>query len=690
MSVNATESLKIAGQGSHGAQKPHIPKLPVQSLVNLFEKKANPAPVLPPRRRLQARVLPRTESLVIHPLSKSDELHKKESLSDTDDSQSSDDDTKVFSACSSSRDQQPGLKLDLRSVKEGKRKVKFTTRRIKTARATQLRPKRLQLESSFTLTCLTPRTRSHYISSIMEEVPAANLDLFPTRTKDKSKFESSLRKFMRTGWENESFKRLNGLTIEKQVLMLCRKETDPYFHSEHNPLAQDIQLSQSPRAKELALVTQKSGLILLPVIERLNAHRSVALKYIDLIKEVTPNLKTMIGYLNRLISSENLSSDPKNCGLKKGKDLGRFLQIWSQFISEPSMKPFVKIIETAFGDRRSDRKEVLATLKKWNTSSFKTIEVLKANVEKMDKDNIAAMNIPFIQHEWEESPLSKNPIAEISPYEVVRCLHTGMGIPAKKIVINGKTVYEDKGGKAPTQEAFLHLVFSALYQEGLNKGKKNSEIQNEIRRLKKVLKLPVGDQIKLQKTKPIPALDVFRFCTNSAWGHGHLYIQHLYPELFGKNYWTKAAAESMEYHINVKGPDSFDVEMLRTYQVFHRLSPDSSAVDRKSPLARFLFHWKLKPGKKGVKGALRINQYKILDRGSDEKWKILYAVIKYHESDDSTTQLPGTPRMKSSPRFPSALTPLNNRACSSTSTAPLKVQNKTSSSSSTGSSMDFN
>lgn len=511
------------------------------------------------------------------------------------------------------------------------------------------------LESSFPLTCSTPRVRRHYLPSTIEKTAPSFINSYAIQKKEQKRNEKALCKFMQKGWETTECQPINGTVIEQQVLKLYCKESESYFLMKKNPSERDLQLSRSSRVKKLEVITQKSGFILLPVIERLNIYRTILLNYISLIAFVTPNMKKLVDFLDKFILSEDYSGSSDFYGLEKGKGLEKFLQTWEEFTSTKPMSRFVKLIENAFGESPVTRKEVLAELNKWNKAP---VEMLKANLERLDEES----NIPYIKHEWKESPETKNPISSITPKEIIRSLRTTEGIPAKKIVINGKVIYEDRGSSPPPQsdeeknifektysgpsllsrEEFLCYVFEELYAAGLDIEKDSEEIKNEFSQLLEWEKLSTEEQNLNQKKAPIPCLEVLRFCTNSAWLKADCNIRNLYPKLFGNLYWTKAAGQSMEYHISINKSGSPKVKIIRDYCVFHREIPTSETVDRKRPLMKLKFYWELTENQGQPKGELWINGHELFPRGSKDKRSILDGLIHYTEVDKSVASAPET------------------------------------------------
>jgi hypothetical protein len=555
------------------------------------------------------------------------------------------------------------LQLDLNRVIE-KTEKRFKLERSRSAsmisfsKVTCIQSARELRTPSFAEIAFCPQTARSYLPDSLNRKIKLDLSEFPDLKHKVAVFEKAVLKYLRSCFKAENLSKVNGRVIEDEVQRLCRAEVDGMFQKSNKPLSADLQITESPRAKSLIRMVQKSGVILLPVIERLQIYRGALIEYIELRKCVSPNMRVLAQALDDLVVMEHYVSGEDHLGLVSGKEIKNFVEAWDRFCALKTMKPFVKLVEQAFGDTRRIRKEVMATLRKWMNPPPEIFILLKKDVHRMDWDNIAAMNIPYFVHEWWEAAQSENPISGIAPHEIMRCMHTGVGVPMKKLTVNHTVFYDDameEDGPIPSEKEFLFALVKRLYQAGLDPDVGADEIRRQVDCLLKWKGLRLEEQEKAVSAHPFPCMKVLRLLTNSAWGHGDSYLRNLFPTLFSLPYWTKAI-QSLEYDVTIKDASHFTVKMNRIYATYLRLvpdNPDSYAVDRMKPLVEFNFSWSLSPEDESWKGVLCVENYEIKPKAGEHKWPILRSVIHYDEKEslDGLQNDPGTPRMRSAPRI---------------------------------------
>lgn len=512
--------------------------------------------------------------------------------------------------------------------------------------------------SSFPEVVFSPRTVRSYVPTPINEIKKADISDIPDVKRGTKSFEKGVMRCMQVAWKSSERVKINAVVIEERVRKLCRVEIDRLFHRKDSPLSSELQITESPRAKALIALVQKSGAILFPVIKRLQIFRTAIIEYVGLKGQASPSVRSLISILDNLVVQQRYTDDPSNVGLVKGKDINMFMQTWDAFYGHKAMRPYAKILQAAFGDSKKERKEVMATLRKWVKPPPEILMTLKQKVHRMDWDNISAMNIPFFEHEWQEDSHSKNPISKISPREIARCLHTGVGIPMRRLTINGNLFYDDErdGDKPlPKQEEFIFGVIKHLHLAGLDPEIKDETVREYVDKLMTLMKLKLEEQENLSIDDAFPCINLLRLITNSAWGHADTYMRSLFPDLFKVPFWTKAV-QSLEYNVAIADETDYSVQMNRTYAVYHRLikgDENCYAVDRQKPLVTIRFSWTLSATDEGWAGVLRVDNYEVKPEAGDDKWNILQSLIQYkdQETPKGEVKSPGTPRMRSAPRL---------------------------------------
>ena len=637
-------------------------RVPVLKLADFFEQAAqddSQAPPLLARRRI-TRVIS-DEHL------NSCRVEKRKSLEFYEE----DDDTPlalvVKAKAALSSEKAPRFQLDLERVHEKqKEEGKRPDLKRTVSMGSLLSPRRGRVQScrdrgvttSFQEAVFSPRTVRSYVPTPLSAIEKVDISDIPDLTKGVTNFEKGVIRSMRIAWKTSDPVKVNSVEIEERVCKLCRVEIDRLFQRKDIPLSADLQITESPRAKALITLVQKSGAILFPVIKRLQIFRLAIVEYIKLKKQVSPGVRTLLSIIDNLVVQQRYSDDVANVGLIYGKDIKMFIQTWDVFSKHKAMKPFVKIIQCAFGNSKKERKEVLATLRKWVNPPHEILITLKQKVHHMDWDNISAMNITFLEHEWQEDVYSKNPISSISPREIVRCLHTGVGIPMRRLTINGHIFFDeerDENLPLPKEEDFLFSLLKNLHLAGLDRSIAEDRLREYVKKLILWKNLSLDEQASLPTSEELPCIDVLRLISNSAWGHADTYMRHLFPGLFTAPFWTKAV-QSLEYKVVIVDQTDYSVQMNRTYAVYHRLVPDDEncyAVDRNRPLMFIHFSWTLTPSDEGWLGVLRVDNYEVKAGAGEYKWLILKSLIQYkdQETPKEEEKSPGTPRMRSAPRL---------------------------------------
>ncbi len=637
--------------------------IPVLCMVKLFESKVaqdDDGPPPPPlRRRGSESNLPRT----LEEKRKSREIKKLDDRPPAVVFDTSPPAAAAASTSSSARIATP-FQLDLRPVFEqrdrGESKELHRSTSMRSLLAVSKgRPhsaRAVRHTSSFREVVASPRTVRSFVPPEFGSLKPMDLSGIKVLVRKKSSFDKAVRRRMAADWNASSPKKMTFNKIEERVSQLCRVEIDRLFSLSDSPLSQDLHLTESPRAKAMVSLVQKSGFILFPIIERMLVLRQAVFVYVDLKKSITPRLQEFLNYMDRLTLQEHYSAHPSNFGLEKGKNLLHFMATWDEFRKNKEMRPFVPAVALAFGNTKKDRNGVIATLRKWCNPPSEIFLLMKTRVHKMDWENIAASNIPFFEHEWEEDKDAEKPISRIIPYEIVRCLHTGMAILPNRIVINGEVFYDterDGDKDLPAPDDFLSAVIKDLHKKGLDPKIKDEEVEGYIKKINTWKSLPEREQKQIPDSEQFPCLYLMRLFTNSSWGHADLYIRRLFPGLFTIPYWTKPF-QGLEHHVAISGPEDFSVQQKRSYVVYPRDKPDdpdSYTPIWKKPLLRIDFSWTMTPFKGRWSAILKIDGiYEYPDIG-EHKWPLLHALINYQDQENPVekSRAPGTPRMRSNP-----------------------------------------
>lgn len=670
MSVRLSSVSRSSSSADLGREDETRGAVPVLKLAHFFERAAqeDSASRPPPIARERVSRANSADHLMGRRVDNSNELRKSLEFYEED------DDTPLIlmeeKKADSSSEPAPKFQLDLKPVFEKKEREEVIGGRPGMKRTVSmsslLSPRNRTVQtarergvtSSFPEAVFSPRTARSYVPTQINSLQKADLSKVPELKRGVKNFEKGVMRCMQVVWKSSDHVPISAMEIEERVRKLCRTEIDRLFHHQDKPLSTDLQITESPRAKALISLVQKSGAILFPVIKRMQIFRTAILEYVTLKGHVSPGIRTLVSIIDNLIVQQPYGNDPAFLGLVKGKDIKMFMQTWDVFYGHKAMRPFAKILLLAFGNTKKDQKEVLATLRKWVKPPPEIIMTLKQKIHRMDWDNISAMNIPFFEHEWQEDPLSMNPISRISPREVVRCLHTGVGIPMKRLTVNGIPFYDEERDAAkplPKQKKFLFDLVKRLHLAGLNLKIDDRSVKTYVKKLMKWMNLPLEKQENIPASEEFACLHVLRLITNSAWGHADTYMRSLFPGLFKAPFWTKAV-QSLEYTVAIEDESDYSVQMNRRYAVYHRMVKDDEncfAVDRQKPLLEILFSWTLSPSEEGWLGVLRVDHYEVKRASAEEKWQILQSLIHYddQETPKGEVKSPGTPRMRSAPRL---------------------------------------
>lgn len=545
-----------------------------------------------------------------------------------------------------SSDPSPHLHLDLGRIKKEKKK-----------------PVRVRLKRSFSkrLSSYTSSPRNAKVSS-----PRMKESIFPLdekfdisdipvlEKKDVKEFEKNIKQCMNKAWASSEKMGVSALVIEKSIQKLCREEIDHLFQHEKNPLAADLNRGESPRAKNIIALVQNSGTILFPVLNRMQILRTAVINHVIQKNKVSPSIHRLIGFLDDLVLLED---DLSNQGLKKGKNISSFMEKWDNFYGKKEMNPYAKIILEAFGDTKRERKEVMATLRKWVKPPPEILGTIKKNVHKMDWDNISAMNVPHIPHDWKEPSKSQNLISKIMPKEIVRSLHQGHGIPMKRFTINREVIYDDEidgNVRFPTQKSFISHVIRKLYAIGFKEVISEDQVEQYTNRLIEVAKLPEEEQKDPSIDKELPFINVLRLVTFNAWGHADTFIRATFPDLFEFPYWTKNSL-NIEYDITICKNGVYFAQINNKYVAFHRLEKNACRVDKNKPLMDIPFNWTLAPSGRLHDGTLK-KSFNLLSEVGEDKWPLIYCLINYKEQETTPEEnkAPRGLRMRSTPSSPLA------------------------------------
>lgn len=508
---------------------------------------------------------------------------------------------------------------------------------------------------SFVKSVYSPRIVRSYVPEDIDQIKEVNISYIPDVDEEVKDFEKKIRDSIKADWNNSEKKKVNAEVIEENIHRLCRKEVDSFFNRVKNlPLPSYHDSLESPRLRRWTKLVQKSGVILFPVVYRLKIFRDAAIKYVETEKQVSTSGRSLINSLNNLILPESYSKDSSNEGLVKGKDISIFMDSWDEFCKQENMSKYVRIIEKAFGDSKKEREKVMAILRKWATLSEETLTIERERIRQMDGDNILAKNISLCEYEWREDLLTEKPISKILPFEIVRCLHTGVGIPFKRLVINGVVVYDeerDRDKPLPKREDYIFDVIKQIYLGGFGPEVEDNVLKEYVDHLIKFSELPKKEQEDLFLDDTIPCINVLRLITNSAWGHGDLYIRELFPGLFKLPYWTKAV-QSLVYTVKIVDKNDFAVRVDRDYASYRRLNEKdekSYAVDLNRPLVPAEYSWTLSDSD-GWVGVLGLEDYEVSpNTDDDDKWNILYSMIHFAnpKTPEGKEEAPETPRKKS-------------------------------------------
>ncbi len=505
---------------------------------------------------------------------------------------------------------------------------------------------------------------SPHIAHSASEVVVRLEELSFVKQSKISSFDNGLRAFLQKAWKKAKKPDISPQEIEESVGDFCRREVDDLFEGEHEISSSALQISESPRTKFLLGKIQLSGIPLIAVVQRLKIIKKMLDTYLSLKMEKSPWAVRLSQTLNELIVADQYIEGEASFGLQRGKDLRAFMRAIEDISGRRGDKPIAEIVHRAFGDKAKTRKQVFASLQKWVSPPKDLVPNLKRFVHQKSWENIAAMNIPFHQHEWAEAEDAQYPVRDTTLAEIVRCFATDNAIIMNTIVINGVVLHDaaKDGFKKCSQEEFLNRLLFAIYQSGLDPQVQEERIEREVEAMinsGKARKSSSSSSTTSSSDEPVNVgcAHLLKLCTMSAWGHCDKYFRDLFPGLFISPYWTKLMS-GIDCSIRISGPDQYSVSISKRYGVYPLLNPENKeswTVDRERLLAEIPVEWTLYPSPEGLKGTLVIPRpIDILPITSyEDKWKILLAVINFtdFESGEAASS-PGTPRMRSSPRLP--------------------------------------
>ena len=445
-----------------------------------------------------------------------------------------------------------------------------------------------------------------------------------------SKFDRSLKKHLKIIWEAANKPAISSREIEALILRVCRQEIDSLFVRKKDVLSSALQITESPRARQLLTFIQKGGIPLIPLVQRLLVLKKGVEGYVKLRHGASDRTCLLHHCLEVLTQYDNFPV--AELGLSRGKDLVPFLKAAEDVLGNKEYRKIRPIVQRAFGEDSKTVKEVLATLRKWADPPPDLFEQVKRNVHSMSWDNIAKANIPYVIHDWLEDPRSSNPIRQISAYEVVRCFKMPHMVPNFDLLtINGQKF----DGSRLDDHDFYYRLIERLCRAGLDENVTRDEIEGQVKRLLAQGTVSEEDAPAGSGAREITALKVMRLATMSCWGHGDKCFRSLFPGLFKAPYWTKLA-QGIECRIKVAHPGKFSVALRKAYCVYRRIhpvDPDSTLVDPSLPLIKIPVEWKVRPYDSSWKGSLRVmEELKVYARvDPSEKWNLLHALINFEE-----------------------------------------------------------
>lgn len=462
-------------------------------------------------------------------------------------------------------------------------------------------------------------------------------------------------------------------TIEQfniSIKNFCRLKIDEWFKYEYKPLeilSGDLVTEESPRAKEIWRMLQRSDVILGPLFERFVAMETALLNFIKKKNAKTLWTDQVVQYLNTLLSAETVS-----CVLEH---LVNADKKWDPTIQKLGM--------LTLGDLKKDRLPMLQFLQRWVDPT--TFHELRTDVRDGSHDNISAAKITQIVHPWKGSSIDKDNLTNISLSDVDRSLFTTCPL-INPITVNGKLVTDIDSGQQ-NQRVFLIRLFRSI-SEAIGWNYTDAVIQQhvDIFNLFKSFKWgPLNEFLRSHESGPIdwkelkvffdkiyslnqhqhqhqemwkwlqyldtyysypetflasilvPEIAIIQLMSNGCWAYADKSIRQRFPGIFSCPYWTHPI-QGIECQIQLKNSAEFSVRQIKRYGVYYRVNrtdPECFIPDRHHVLAELTFEWTVTYTRLDIQGQLKLSNYKISKTTPlYDKWGILRSLINYEDDED--------------------------------------------------------
>lgn len=350
---------------------------------------------------------------------------------------------------------------------------------------------------------------------------------------------------------------------------------------------------------------QKSGMILSPIIRRLQVFHTAIKDFIDDNEYTSENVDSVSQLLDLLINGSFQDSLAVS-GFNKSKKI-------------------IKILNKAFGSTKEERREVVKYLNDLLNPCGEFLGTLPGHVDQTLDYSVTASNLLAREHKWSESSNAEHSIYSVIPYEIIRCLHNGMGIPMNSLIINGEELYNYKWEESDDEVEYLPpeqwQFFSEVVQkimscQGYSISEEFLSENVDLFRELSAHSWETRSEIAYPPEKN-QWLNVLRGMSNSSWAKADDYIRALFPGLFFQPYWCRQI-QGIDLNLEINGPENFFVTHRRTYAVYNRVKPTSTTVERDKPLCSIDFSWKVSLNQGCWEGTLTIEDFHMYDDGKSD------------------------------------------------------------------------
>lgn len=278
--------------------------------------------------------------------------------------------------------------------------------------------------------------------------PEVDLQGVPEIKKGKKAFDSRLVNLLKMSLEkmrqSEKLSEVSYKALEVLFKKFCAQENSLWFMHKKKELSnpQRFLLSESPRSHQLVSKLQKSGALLVPILERLHLMKDEVGTYIKFQGKRSPWTSEFYRVLCSLTAIERLK--PNAEALEYGINLKTFLDTLNRVMEESSKKNIRSFIASAFGETEEEQTKVIAFLSSWVDPAMEIISGLEREIRDFDWLMMKKGMIPHIKHvcyEVKDAPFS---IGTIEVGEMLRCLKQSDETPVllNSMTINGEPFYD--------------------------------------------------------------------------------------------------------------------------------------------------------------------------------------------------------------------------------------------------------